>query len=43
VIIEEAGGVFFNFDGGSTIYGGNGVACVLGVEAELRRFVVGEE
>jgi len=41
VIIEEAGGVFFNFDGASSIHGGNGVACVPGLEAELRRFVVG--
>lgn len=41
VIIEEAGGVFFNFDGASSIYGGNGAACVPGLEAELRRFVVG--
>ena len=40
VIIEEAGGVFFNFDGQSSIYGGNGVACVPGLEAELRRFIL---
>lgn len=41
VIIEEAGGVFFNFDGGSSIYGGNGAACAPGLEAELRRFIAG--
>lgn len=41
VIIEEAGGVFFNFDGGSSIYGGNGAASVPGLEAELRRFIAG--
>lgn len=41
VIIEEAGGVFFNFDGGSSIYGGNGAACAPGLEAELRRFITG--
>lgn len=39
LIIEEAGGVFFNFDGLSSIYGGNGAACVPALEAELRRFV----
>jgi histidinol-phosphatase len=39
VIIEEAGGRFFNFDGGSTIYGGNCIACVPALEAEMRRFV----
>jgi histidinol-phosphatase len=42
IIIEEAGGVFFNFDGGNSIYGGNCVACVPGLEAELRRFVGAE-
>jgi len=41
VIIEEAGGVFFNFDGGSSIDAGNGVACAPGLEAELRRFIAG--
>jgi histidinol-phosphatase len=39
VIIEEAGGKFFNFDGGSSIYGGNCAACVPALEAELRRFL----
>ncbi len=39
VIIEEAGGRFFNFDGGSSIYGGNCAACVPALEQELRRFL----
>jgi histidinol phosphatase-like enzyme (inositol monophosphatase family) len=39
VIIEEAGGVFFNLDGGASIYGGNCIACAPGLEAELRKFV----
>ena len=37
IIIEEAGGRFFNFDGGSSIHGGDGLACTPGLEAELRR------
>lgn len=41
VICEEAGAVFFNFDGRRTIYGGNGAICVPGLELELRRFVIG--
>jgi fructose-1,6-bisphosphatase/inositol monophosphatase family enzyme len=41
VIIEEAGGRFFNFDGGSSIYGGNCVVCTPGLEAEMRQFVAG--
>ena len=28
LILEEAGARFHNFDGGSSIYGGNCVACV---------------
>lgn len=40
VIVEEAGGMFFNFDGGSSIHGGNCVCCVPALEDELRRFVV---
>lgn len=39
IIIEEAGGRFFNLDGGRSIYGGNCVACAPGLEAEVRRFV----
>jgi histidinol phosphatase-like enzyme (inositol monophosphatase family) len=41
IICEEAGAVFFNFDGRRTIYGGNGAICVPGLELELRRFVIG--
>jgi fructose-1,6-bisphosphatase/inositol monophosphatase family enzyme len=41
VICEEAGAVFFNFDGRRTIYGGNGAVCAPGLELELRRFVIG--
>jgi histidinol-phosphatase len=39
VIIEEAGGVFFNLDGRSTIYGGNCVACTPGLVGEMKRFL----
>lgn len=39
IIAEEAGGRFFNFNGQSTIYGGNCVICSPGFEAEARRFV----
>lgn len=39
VILEEAGARFFNFDGGSSIHGGNCVACVPALEAELRELV----
>ena len=39
VIAEEAGALFFNFNGERSIYGGNCVVCVPGVEAELRRFL----
>jgi fructose-1,6-bisphosphatase/inositol monophosphatase family enzyme len=39
VIVEEAGGVFMNFDGGSTIYAGNAVACVPGLAPEARRLL----
>ena len=39
VIIEEAGGRFLNFDGGSSIYGGNCVVCTPGLEAEVKRFL----
>lgn len=43
IIAEEAGAVFFNFDGRSTIYGGNCVISVPALEAELRRFVAGDK
>jgi fructose-1,6-bisphosphatase/inositol monophosphatase family enzyme len=39
VLAEEAGCRFFNFDGGSSIYGGNAVICAPFLEAELRSFV----
>jgi len=39
VIAEEAGGRFFNFDGGSSIYGGNCVVCTPGLEGEAREFL----
>jgi len=41
IIVEEAGGRFFNFDGGSSIYGGNCVACPPGLEVEVRSFLLG--
>jgi fructose-1,6-bisphosphatase/inositol monophosphatase family enzyme len=43
VITEEAGAVFFNFDGGSSIYGGNCAVCVPALEMELRKFVIKAE
>ena len=39
IIIQEAGGRFVNFDGGSSVYGGNCIACVPALEAEMLRFV----
>ena len=39
VIAEEAGARFFNFDGGSSIHGGNAVICAPFLEAELRDLV----
>ena len=39
VIAEEAGARFFNFDGGSSIHGGNAVICAPFLEAELRQLV----
>jgi len=39
VIAEEAGARFFNFDGGSSIHGGNAVICAPFLEAELRELV----
>ena len=39
VIAEEAGARFFNFDGGSSIYGGNCVISTPGLEAEARRLL----
>ena len=42
VIVEEAGGRFFNFDGGTSIYGGNCICSGPALEQELRRFVSGQ-
>ena len=39
VIIEEAGGRFLNFDGGSSIYAGNCVVCAPGLESEVLKFL----
>jgi histidinol-phosphatase len=39
IIGEEAGARFFNFDGGSSIYGGNCVIATPGLEAEARRLL----
>jgi histidinol phosphatase-like enzyme (inositol monophosphatase family) len=39
VIVEEAGGRFLNFDGGSSIHAGNCVTCAPGVEGEVRKFL----
>jgi len=36
VIVEEAGGVYLNFDGGNSIYAGNCIACAPGLQAEVR-------
>jgi histidinol-phosphatase len=37
LIVEEAGGAFFALDGSTSIHRGSAVACVHGVESELRR------
>jgi histidinol-phosphatase len=39
VILEEAGARYLNFDGGSSIYAGNCIACAPGMEHEVRRFL----
>jgi histidinol-phosphatase len=39
IIAEEAGAKYFNFDGGSSIYGGNCIICAPGLESMARRFV----
>jgi fructose-1,6-bisphosphatase/inositol monophosphatase family enzyme len=41
IIAEEAGARFFNFDGGSSIYGGSAVICVAAMETAMRRLVAG--
>jgi len=39
VILEEAGAVFFAFNGKRSIYEGNCVACAPGLEPSMREFV----
>jgi fructose-1,6-bisphosphatase/inositol monophosphatase family enzyme len=38
-ILREAGAKFFALNGEETIYGGNGVACAPGMEAEVKRYL----
>jgi histidinol-phosphatase len=40
IILEEAGARYLNFDGGSSIYAGNCIACAPGLEDEARRMLV---
>lgn len=40
ILAEEAGGRFFNFDGGRSIHGGNAVICAPFLEEELRELVL---
>ena len=39
IVAEEAGAVFFNFDGSQSIYGGNCVIAVPALEAGVRQFL----
>jgi histidinol-phosphatase len=39
IIVEEAGGVFFNFDGHRSIYGGDCIACAPALEAHVKNFL----
>jgi histidinol phosphatase-like enzyme (inositol monophosphatase family) len=39
IILEEAGARFFNFNGHSSIHGGNCVGCAAGLEAEVKQFL----
>jgi len=39
VVVEEAGGCFRNFDGGSSIYAGNCILCAPAFETEVLRFL----
>jgi histidinol-phosphatase len=41
VILEEAGARYLNFDGGSSIYAGNCIACAPSMEHEVTRFLSG--
>jgi histidinol-phosphatase len=38
VILEESGAVFVNFDGGSSLFGGNAIACAPGVAQQVHEF-----
>lgn len=40
IIVEEAGGVFLNFDGGRSIHAGNCIGCTPGLKAEAVRFFI---
>jgi fructose-1,6-bisphosphatase/inositol monophosphatase family enzyme len=40
VLVEEAGGRFFNFDGTDSIYGGNALICTPPFEQMLRQAFV---
>jgi histidinol phosphatase-like enzyme (inositol monophosphatase family) len=42
-VLDAAGAKFINFDGGSSIYAGNIIACAPGMEAEVRRFLGEQE
>jgi histidinol-phosphatase len=39
IIAEEAGGVFLNFDGGSSIHAGNGIVFTPGLECEVKHLL----
>ena len=39
VIVEEAGGVYLNFDGGRSIYAGNCITCVPELETDVRNLL----
>jgi histidinol-phosphatase len=41
IILEEAGARYFNLDGGSSIYAGNGIGCAPGLEQEVKSFLRG--
>ncbi len=43
IVAEEAGAVFFNFDGRESIYGGNCVIAVPALAAGVRQFLAGRE
>jgi histidinol-phosphatase len=41
IILEEAGALYLNIDGGSSIYAGNAIGCAPGLDPEVRRFLRG--